>query len=275
VKYLGHIIQNNSIRPVKDNLVSINNFPVPKTQKNIRQLLGKINFYYEYIQNSAIILDPLHNLLRKNQRFVWSMECQKAFENIKKLLCSQPVLEIFDKDLPIKIYTDASLEGVGAILKQTQLNGKEKPVAYFSKKLNAAKKKKKAIYLECLAIKETVRYWQYWLIGKSVYSDHKPLENMNIKSRTDEELGDFTYYLSQYDFQIKYAPGKDNLEADCLSRNPVLETNENKEEQLKIVNLIKLDDILTDQKNNEEVRKKNKLIKITMYILRSGEKEKK
>ncbi|CAI6344779.1 unnamed protein product [Macrosiphum euphorbiae] len=238
VKYLGHIIQNNSIRPVKDNLVSINNFPVPKTQKNI----------------SAIILDPLHNLLRKNQRFVWSIECQKAFENIKKLLCSQPVLEIFDKDLPIKIYTDASLEGVGAILKQTQLNGKEKPVAYFSKKLNAAQKKKKAIYLECLAIKEAVRYWQYWLIGKSftVYSDHKPLENMNIKSRTDEELGDFTYYLSQYDFQIKYAPGKDNLEADCLSRNPVLETNENKEEQLKIVNLIKLDDILTDQKNNEE-----------------------
>lgn len=257
MKYLGHIIQNNSIRPIKDNLVSINNFPVPKTQKNIRQLLGKINFYHEYIPNSAIILDPLHNLLRKNQRFVWSIECQKAFENIKKLLCSQPVLEIFDKDLPIKIYTDASLEGVGDILKQTQLNGKEKPVAYFSKKLKV-QKKKKAIYLECLAIKEAVRYWQYWLICKSftVYSDHKPLENMNIKSRTDEELGDFTYYLSQYDFQIKYAPGKDNLEADCLSRNPVLETNENKEEQLKKVNLIKLDDILTDQKNNEEVREK-------------------
>lgn len=73
VKYLDHVIQNNSVRPVKDNLVSINNFPVPKTQKNIRQLLGKINFYHEYIPNSAIILDPLHNLLRKNQRFIWSI----------------------------------------------------------------------------------------------------------------------------------------------------------------------------------------------------------
>lgn len=157
-------------------------------------------------------------------------------------------------------------------------SGKEKPVAYFSKKLNEVQKKKKAIYLECLAIKEAVRYWQYWLIGKSftVYSDHKPLENMNIKSRTDEDIGDLTYYLSQYDLKIKYAPGKENLEADCLSRNPVLESEENKDEQLKIVNLIKLEDILTDQEKNEEVQdRKNKLIsKYNVYYKKVRKKEK-
>ena len=70
VKYLGHIIQNNSIRPLKDNLVSIRNFPTPKTQKNVRQFLGKINFYNKYVKDNAIILDPLHNLLRKNQQFM-------------------------------------------------------------------------------------------------------------------------------------------------------------------------------------------------------------
>ncbi|GLV46430.1 hypothetical protein CBL_21506, partial [Carabus blaptoides fortunei] len=80
----------------------------------------------------------------------------QLLEAIKK---EEPVLEIFDPDLPISIYTDASLEGVGAILKQKQPHGKEKPVAYFSKKLNEAQKKKKAIYLECLAITEAVRYW--------------------------------------------------------------------------------------------------------------------
>lgn len=278
VKYLGHIIQNNSVKPVKDNLISIKNFPVPKTQKNIRQFLGKINFYHKYIPKSAVILDPLHNLLRKNQKFVWSEECQKAFDTIKNLLCTQPVLEIFDQELPINIYTDASLEGVGAILKQIQPDGTEKPVAYFSKKLNDAQKKKKAIYLECLAIKEAVKYWQYWLIGKpfTVYSDHKPLENMNLKSRTDEELGDLTYYLSQYEFKIKYAPGRQNLEADCLSRNPVLESNENADEQLKVVNFMKLDDILTDQYKNEEIQNnKSKLIvRDKIYFKKTKKKEK-
>lgn len=71
-------------------------------------------------------------------------------------MCSQPILEIYNKDLPINIYTDASLQGLGVVLKQTQPNGEEKPVAFFSKKLNQLQKKKKAIYLECLAIKEAI-----------------------------------------------------------------------------------------------------------------------
>ncbi|CAB3244666.1 unnamed protein product [Arctia plantaginis] len=278
VKYLGHITQNNTVKPLKDNLVSIRNFPTPKTQKNVRQFLGKINFYHEYIPRSAIILDPLHNLLRKNQKFVWTEECQKSFDMIKNLLCSQPVLEIFDQNLTINIYTDASIEGVGAILKQIQPDGKEKPVAYFSKKLNEAQKKKKAIYLECLAIKEAVRYWQYWLIGKSftVYSDHKPLENMNLKSRTDEELGDLSYYLSQYEFKIKYAPGRKNIEADCLSRNPVLEPDDNTDEQLKIVNFIDMKDIIKDQEKNIRTQNnKNNLIEKQNILFKNiGGKEK-
>lgn len=122
------------------------------------------------------------------------------------------------------------------------------------------KKEKKAIYLECLAIKEAVKYW---LIGRrfTVFSDHKPLENMNIKARTDEELGEMTYYLSQYNFEIKYIPGEDNAEADSLSRNPVLEPLENTEEMLKIVNLIEMKEIKLDQTTNKTLQQnKTKLI---------------
>jgi len=82
------------------------------------------------------------------------------------MLCSHPLLNIFDPELPINIYTYASIKGVGAVLKQKDKNGDNKPVAYFSKKLTEVQKKKKAIYLECLAIKESVKYWQHWLMGK-------------------------------------------------------------------------------------------------------------
>lgn len=115
LKYLGHIIHNNTVRPLRDNLITIKQFPTPKTQKNVRQFLGKINFY---IPKSSIILDPLHNLLRKNQKFIWSEDYQTSFQKIKDLLCSEPILEIYDQNFPTNIYTDASLQGVGAVLKQ-------------------------------------------------------------------------------------------------------------------------------------------------------------
>lgn len=221
MKYLGHIVQNNSVKPLNDNFIAIQKFPMTTTKKNVRQFLGKINFYHWYVPNIAMKLDPLHNLLRKDQEFKWTEECQKSFDEMKRILCSQPVLTIFDPKLPIRIYTDASLLGLGAILKQIQENGEEKPVGYFSKKLNTAQKKKKATFLECLAIKECLQYWQHLLLGRKfkVISDHKPLENLNIKSRTDEDLGDLTNYLSLYDLEIEYSPGKYNQEADRLSRN--------------------------------------------------------
>ncbi|CAF4882062.1 unnamed protein product [Pieris macdunnoughi] len=186
------------------------------------------------------------------------------------------LLNIYDPDLPIKIYTDASIKGVGAVLKQEDKNGDNRPVAYFSKKLNEVQKKKKAIYLECLAIKEAVKYWQHWLMGKEfmVYSDHKPLENMNIKSRTDEELGDLTYYLSQYNFKIKYNPGKSNQEADCLSRNPVLEPYDNNDDFLKVVNIINLEDIKNDQNINLDIEKEKLIFENEIYHKKNSKSKK-
>lgn len=276
-KYLGHIIKDNTITPLKDNLKSIREFPTPQNRKNVRQFLGKINFHGKFIPNASITLEPLHNLLRKNTQFHWSNECQNAFDIIKNHLCSSPILAIFDPKLPISIYTDASIQGLGAVLKQTQLNGEQKPVAYFSKKLNDYQKTKKAIFLECLAIKECLKFWQHWLLGNffTVYTDHKPLEKLNVKNRTDEELGDMIHYLSQYNFKVKYNPGKTNKEADCLSRNPVFEEFENMDDNLKTVNIIKLEDIKNDQAQNQKIKeKKNLIIEDEIYYKRSKKRKK-
>jgi len=263
LKYLGHIIEKNSIRPLKDNLRAIKEFEEPKNKKNVRQFLGKINFYYKYIENAAKQLEPLHNLLRKDVKFCWTAECKKAFIGMKKYLCSSPILSIYSQNKEVFIYTDASGDGLGAILKQPQENGILHPVAYFSKKLNPSQKKKKIIYLECLAIKEAIVYWQHWLIGRdfTVITDHKPLETLKVKARTDEPLGDLIYYLSQYNFKVIYAPGKENIEADSLSRNPVLENFENEEDVLKVVNMVTLEEIINDQQTNiNEINDSKKVI---------------
>lgn len=224
VKYLGHILSKNAIRPLSDNLIAIKNFPIPTTRKHIRQFLGKINFYHKFIPNAAKLLNVFHNLLRKDVPFIWSTECQCVFKRLKEYLMSSPIVAIFDPNLPIVIYTDASGEGIRAILKQPQEDGIERPVAYFSKKLNDAQKRKKAIYIESYAIHEAVKYWRYWLLGRRflVVTDHKPLANLNLRSRPDEELGDIANFLLQYDFDVVYRPGSANSEADCRSRNPVL-----------------------------------------------------
>ena len=111
-------------------------------------------------------------------------ECERRFNEIKDYLTTSPILAVFDPNLPISIYSDASGEGVAAILKQRQADGIEKPVAYFSKKLNEAQKRRKAIYTESYAIREAVRYWRFWLIGRhfKVYMDHRPLEKLILKS---------------------------------------------------------------------------------------------
>jgi len=250
--YLGHELGNNIIKPINDNLEAIKKFPTPKTKKQVRQFLGKINFYLEFIPKHVILLNPLRNLLRKNVIFDWTEECRNSFESTKEYLCAVPALAIFDPESPIFIFTDASVEGVGAILKQPQENGSLKSVFFFSRKLTDAQKRKKAIFIECLAIKEAILYWQYHLIGKKfiVFTDHRPLENFNTKKSNDAELLQILNYISQFDFEIVYNPGKDNVEADCLSRNPVLDSNEDTDYNsvIKTSNVLKLHDIRENQK---------------------------
>lgn len=278
VKYLGHVIEKDTVRPLNDNVIAIKEFPTPQTKKNVRQFLGKINFYHKYIPNAAKFLEPFYKLLRKDTDFIWSKECKDTFDKIKGYLASAPALAIFDPNLPIIIYSDASLLGLGAVLKQVQENEEEKTVAYFSKKLNDSQKKKKAIFIESLAIQEAIKYWKYWLIGRKfkVITDHKPLEGLNIKSRPDEELGDIINFLSQFSFEIFYRPGSANSEADCLSRNPVLPSDESDLdcELIRTINVLELEELRLGQEGIEKrerdevkqgiifrkVRKKRKIV---------------
>ena len=222
VNYLGHVVSKNKIQPLNDNTKSINEFPSPNNLKSVQRFLGKVNFYHKFIPNAPTLLAPLYQLLKKNQKFNWTEECEEAFQKVKTFLVKQPILAIYNSDAPCYLFTDASKFGVGAVLKQPQADKQLHPIGYFSKKLLQYQKNYSSTELECLAIIESIEYWHHYLYGKkfTVITDHQALRWLRNIKKPNSRLFNWSLRLSQYDFNVEYRPGKLNQEADCLSRNP-------------------------------------------------------
>ncbi|GFV72148.1 retrovirus-related Pol polyprotein from transposon 412 [Trichonephila clavipes] len=128
---LGFVITPEGILIDKDKSVSINEFPVPKDQKQIKSFLECCNFYRRYIKNFAKRALPLTNLLRKDTPFEWTSETQEAFDDIKKAILNPPVLALPDQSAELQITTDASSRGIGAVLEQKYPNSEVKPLYFF------------------------------------------------------------------------------------------------------------------------------------------------
>jgi hypothetical protein len=163
-------------------------------------------------------------------------------------LTSSPVLAIFNPNEECVLYTDASKVGLGAVLKQKQLDKKLHPIAYFSKKLLPYQINYSITELECLSIIEAINYWHHYLYGNkfTIVCDHNALRWLKSIKKPNSRLFNWSLKLSQYECEIKYIAGNDNIEADLLSRNPVIENTDNTE-HLKIINLIEKTEIITEQ----------------------------
>ncbi|GFV85035.1 retrovirus-related Pol polyprotein from transposon 17.6 [Trichonephila clavipes] len=132
-KFLGFVVTPEGILIDKDKSVSINDFPVPTDQKQIKSFLGCCNFYRRYIKNFAKRALPLTNLLRKDTPFEWTSETQEAFDDIKEAILNPPVLALPDPNAELQITTDASSRGIGAVLEQKYPNSEVKPLYFFQR----------------------------------------------------------------------------------------------------------------------------------------------
>ena len=140
VLFLGHIVSQDGIQPNPETVEKVLSWKVPCTVKEIQSFLGLCSYYRQYIQNFSHIAAPLIQLTKKNVQFVWDESCQAAFEILKKKLCSAPVLAYPKPGLRYILDTDASDVGVSGVLSQIQ-DGKERVIAYASKKLNVQQTK--------------------------------------------------------------------------------------------------------------------------------------
>lgn len=118
----------------------------------LQAFLGKVTYYMIYIKKFSTLCEPLNELRRKGNQFVWGHRQEQAFENLKKQHISQPNLCNFNEDLPIVLATDASSFGLGAVISHIYPDGSERPIAYASKTLNSHKKNYSQIEKETLGI---------------------------------------------------------------------------------------------------------------------------
>ena len=118
---LGHIVSKKGIEVDKAKVELISNLPTPKCVKDIRSFLGHTGFYRRFIRDfSAIARRPLCNLLAKDVPFAWSQTCEDAFDKLKTMLVSPPIMRSPNWELPFEIMCDASDYVIGAILGQRE-----------------------------------------------------------------------------------------------------------------------------------------------------------
>ena len=227
VDFLGHYVGQGIQRPQEKTLEKVHNFVPPETKKGMQSFLGLCNYYSEFIPGYTQIAQPLIATTCKKapKTIVWDKNLQNSFLKMKEALNKHRVLKLPDVGKPFILQTDASGVGIGAALLQIFEEGeKPKPIAFWSRKLKSAETRYATIEKECLAIIEGVKKFHSYLYGATftLETDHQPLSYLKTYAADGKNgrLTRWTLFLQDYNFNIRYIRGKDNVLADFLSRMP-------------------------------------------------------
>ena len=223
-RYYGLIFSKFGVSPDPEKVKAIKAAKAPRNAKELNSFLCTVQYNSRFLDGYTASTDALRELV-KASKFVWEKKHQEAFQRLKDGLSSDTVLAYFDPQAHHEVHVDGSPIGVSATL--VQQRSKEEPcqvVQYASRALNSAEKKYSQIELEMLAVDFGCQKFHMYLYGNpfTVVSDHKPLEVIfnNPRHKTSLRLQRILVRMMDYDFKVKYQPGKDNI-SDYTSRHPV------------------------------------------------------
>jgi hypothetical protein len=226
---LGFRISAQGIDPVEAKVQAVKEAPIPTNISELKSYLGSTNFYGKFLPHLSSVLEPLYRLLRKNQTWKWGTEQTKAFERSKNLLQSSTVLVHYDPKKKLLVACVASPYGVGAVLSHEMEDGTEKPIAFASRTLTAAEKKYSQLDKEGLAMVFAVKKFHQFLYDRqhfTIYTDHKPLlgifsSERSIPQMASSRIQRWALTMLTYEYAVIFRPGKENSNADALSRLPL------------------------------------------------------
>nr|GFA95478.1 reverse transcriptase domain-containing protein [Tanacetum cinerariifolium] len=215
---LGHKISKNRIEVDRAKVDVIAKLPHPTTVKGIRSFLGHVGFYRRFIQDFSKISRPMTHLLEKNTSFIFSEDCIKAFQMLKKKITEAPILIAPNWDLPFELMCDASDFAIGAVLGQRH-EKHFKPTHYACKTMNDAESNYTTTEKEMLAVVYAFeKFRSYLIMNKSiVHTDHSAFKYLFAKKDAKARLLRWVLLLQEFDFKVLDTKGAENLAADHLS----------------------------------------------------------
>ena len=226
--YLGYTIGRGLVKPQEAKLQAIQDWPQPITKKQVRSFLGLAGYYRRFITDFATIAAPLTELTTKrHSRMVrWNPAAEAAFVNLKRALCSGPILVAPDFKKDFVVQADASEVGLGAVLTQAH-EGEEHPILYLSRTLLQREKNYSTVEKECLAVTWALESLRFYLLGQrfTVVSDHAPLQWMARNRETNSRVTRWFLSLQAFNFSVIHRAGKRHCNADALSRRDAFFTS--------------------------------------------------
>jgi hypothetical protein len=223
VRFLGHLVSKDGVRPDPAKVEVMKQWPVPTDRHELYRFLGFANYFRVFIRDYATIASPLYPLtqISSKDEFAgkWTQLEQDCFEAIKTALANAPTLKLPDFDIPFEVLVDASNIAVGAVLIQEL-----RPCAYESKKLSAAERKWTTTERELYAAVHALKVWECYLRHPSLpftlWTDHNPNTFFSTNTRPlTQRQARWQDFIAPFNFEWKYKKGEENI-ADALSRLP-------------------------------------------------------
>ena len=247
VEFLGFVVSSKGVTMNSKKVQTILEWEAPKTVKGIRSFLGFANYYRRFIKDFACIVRPLTALTRKNVQFEWDEKCQAAFDKLKHLFISAPILQYADFTKEFIVETDSSDFAVGMVLSQYH-NELLHPVAYYSRKLTETESRWKIHDKELYAIILAFKQWRQYLLHSQhpviIWSDHRNLQYFMQKQFLNGRQLNWMMFLQDFSFQIAHKPGRLMSKPDALSRREEYQYTDIEHKKRSYHQLIHVDSII-------------------------------